>query len=121
MAEHSRKERNEEKQRNWASHIEGWKSSGLSQVEFCRQNDLSRVQFTYWKRKLLKKSDSVTFFQVLGKSLGSEGLLVNHQAPLKLIIDSRYKIEIGDGFSPATLSVLIRTLGGLQCCCLVQE
>jgi hypothetical protein len=31
----------------------------------------------------------------------------------KLILDSRYEIEIGDGFSPETLSILIYTLGRL--------
>lgn len=113
MAEQSWKERNIEKQRIWRSHIEAWKSSDLSQVEYCRQKDLSRVQFTYWKCKLVKKTEPVTFVPVLGKPLlSSEGPL-DHQAPIKLIIDKRYKIEVGDGFSPMTLSTLIRTLGGL--------
>ena len=113
MAEQSWKERNLEKQRLWTSHIEAWKSSGLSQVEYCRQNDLSRVQFTYWKCKQDKKADPVTFVPVLGKALLSPEGSLDHQVPIKLIIDNRYKIEVGEGFSPNTLSTLIRTLGGL--------
>ena len=113
MAEQSWKERNMEKQRVWTSHIEAWKSSGLSQVEYCRQNDVSRVQFTYWKCKLDKKTDPVTFVPVLEKALLSPEGTLNHQAPIKLIIDRRYQVEIGDGFSPVTLSTLIRTLCGL--------
>jgi hypothetical protein len=112
MAEQSRKERNIKKQRVWAEHIEAWKSSNLSQVEYCRQKDLSRPQFTYWKCKLGKKADPVRFVPVLGKSVRSQ-IPLNNQAPIKLIIDSRYQIEIGDGFSPGTLSTLIRTLGRL--------
>ena len=113
MAEQSWKERNIEKQRLWTSHIEAWKNSGLSQVEYCRQNDLSRVQFSYWKCKLDKQTEPVTFVPVLGKPmLSSEGAL-NLHGSIKLIIDNRYKIEVGDGFSPITLSTLIRTLGGL--------
>jgi hypothetical protein len=112
MAEQSRKERNRKKQRIWAAHIEGWKSSNLSQVEYCRQKDLSRPQFTYWKCKLRKKADPVSFVPVLGTSFRSQ-IHRNHSAPLKLIIDNRYQIEIGEGFSPDTLSTLIRTLGGL--------
>jgi hypothetical protein len=112
MAEQNRKERNREKRRAWAAHIEAWKSSNLSQVEYCRQKDLSRPQFTYWKCKLRKKADPVSFVPILGASFRSQ-IQRNHSAPIKLIIDNRYQIEIGEGFSPDTLSTLIRTLGGL--------
>ena len=109
MAEQSRKERNREKQRVWTNHINAWKSSGLSQVEYCRQKDLSRCRFTYWKCKLEKKADPVTFVPIPGKSFRSQ-IPHNNQVPIKLIIDRGYQIEIGDGFSPDTLSSLIRTL-----------
>ena len=111
MAEQSWKERNREKRRSWTGHIEAWKNSGLSQVEYCREKNLSRHRFTYWNCKLRKK-DAVTFVPILGSALCSQGL-GRDQAPIKLIIDSRYQVEIGDGFSSATLSTLIRTLGGL--------
>jgi len=110
MAEQTRKEKNREKQRVWTSHINGWKSSGLTQVEYCRQKELSRCQFTYWKCKLEKKADPVRFIPISGESFRSQ-TPQNHQAPIKLIVDNRYQIEIGDGFSPGTLSTLIRTLG----------
>ena len=111
MAEQTRKERNEEKQRVWTSHINAWKSSGLTQTEYCRQKELSRCQFTYWKCKLVKKSAPVTFVPIMEQSVRSQ-IPHNNQAPIKLIIDT-YQIEIGDGFSPGTLSTLIRTLGRL--------
>lgn len=59
MAEQSRKEQNREKRRTWTAHIEAWKNSDLSQVEYCREKNLSRHQFTYWNCKL-KKKDPVT-------------------------------------------------------------
>ena len=111
MAEQTREERNREKQQFWASHIDLWKNSGLNQIEYCRQNELSRCQFTYWKCKLNKKVDPVTFVPVLGKSDHSQ-ISFKNKAPIKLITGS-YQIEIGDGFSPDTLSTLLRTLGRL--------
>jgi hypothetical protein len=111
MAEQNRKEWNREKRRTWTAHIEAWKNSDLSQVEYCREKNLSRHQFTYWNCKLRKK-DAVTFVRISGTPLRSQDPRHNH-APIKLIVDSRYQIEIGDGFSPATLSMLIRTLDGL--------
>ena len=110
MAEQTRKERNREKQQFWATHIDSWKISGLRQVDYIRQNDLSRHRFTYWKRKLDKKVNPVTFVPIPGKAIRPQ-IHHNNQEHLKLNIDSSYQIEIGDGFSPDTLSILIRTLG----------
>lgn len=110
MAEQTRKERNREKQQFWATHIDSWKISGLRQVDYIRQNDLSRHRFTYWKRKLDKKEDPVTFIPIPGKAIRSQ-VPNNEQGCLKLNIGSTYQVEISDGFSPDTLSTLIRILG----------
>ena len=112
MAEQSRAERTMEKQRIWQSHIEAWKSSGMSQVDYCQANDLSRHRFTYWKCKLTKREEPVRFVPIPGEGFGSQ-IPNNNHSRLRLILDSRYEIEIGDGFSPGTLSSLIYTLGRL--------
>jgi hypothetical protein len=112
MAKQTREDQNREKKRVWTSRINAWKSSGLTQVEYCRQKELSKCQFTYWKCKLDKKEVPVKFVSIPGESVQSQ-VLRDNQAPIKLIIDSRYQIEIGDGFSPGTLSALICTLGRL--------
>ena len=36
----------------WASHIESWKQSELSQSAYCQANELPVHRFGYWKRKL---------------------------------------------------------------------
>ena len=110
MAEPTRNRRNREKERYWSKHIESWKDSGLRQVEYCRQKDLSRTRFTYWKCKLTKKAGPVTFIPIPGKTIRPQAYH-NNQGCLKLNIGGTYQIEIGDGFSPDTLSTLIRTLG----------
>ena len=33
-------------------HIEKWKASGVSQVEYCRLNDVNIKSFRYWKRRI---------------------------------------------------------------------
>jgi len=101
-------ERNREKQETWTSHLEAWRTSGLSQVDYCRQHDLSRYRFTYWKRKLDKKMAPVTFIPITGDSVRPQ-IRYNNQTPIKLNIGG-YQIEIGDGFSPETLSTLLFTL-----------
>ena len=42
----------------WATHITEQKSSGLSVVEWCHQNSISKDKFFYWKRQL--KDEAVT-------------------------------------------------------------
>jgi len=112
MAEETSEERNRAKQQFWSSHIESWKDSGLKQSEYCRQNNLIRHRFTYWKCKLHKKIESLSFVPIPGNTILSQ-INLNNQATLKLNIGGPYQIEIGDGFSPATLSILIRTLGSI--------
>jgi len=36
----------------WHRHMAGWKSSGVSQAKFCKNNNLVYHQFLYWRHKL---------------------------------------------------------------------
>lgn len=42
---------------HWEPIISAWRGSGLSQSAFCRINDLSPSRFTYWRAKILGKTD----------------------------------------------------------------
>ena len=112
MAEETRAEKNRKKQETWSYHVEAWKSSGLSQIDYCRQHNLSKHRFTYWKCKLHRKDLAVKFIAVSEAPVMSESGY-NNQSRIKLHIGC-YQIEIGDGFSPNILSSLIYTLGRLQ-------
>ena len=35
----------------WLEHLEQWQSSGLSQADYCRKNDLCQQKFSYRKRQ----------------------------------------------------------------------
>ncbi len=39
----------------WETQVTAWKSSGMSQAEYCRQNDLPLSRFYSWKAKLEPK------------------------------------------------------------------
>ena len=38
----------------WRKQIEAWRTSNLSQLDFCKRRSLSYSQFQYWKQKLRK-------------------------------------------------------------------
>ena len=37
---------------HWQPHIEAWEASGKSQAAYCREHDLAKSRFNYWKHKL---------------------------------------------------------------------
>ena len=104
---------NEQRSKFWQSHIESWKDSGLSQAEYCRQNNLKSRIFTYWKLKFSSGDSPLEFVQVCADStpsIPSVPLFNNRGAPLRLTVNCRFAIEIPDGFSPTTLRQVLLTL-----------
>jgi len=45
------------KHEHWKPIISAWRDSGLSQSAFCRKNDLNLPRFSYWRAKILGKTD----------------------------------------------------------------
>jgi hypothetical protein len=90
-------------------HIRRWRSSGLTQAEYCRRNGLKCSTFHYWRRRLGTTSQAVTLVQVpVGFNGGASG---TWGQGLTLILADRYKVEIGDNFNASTLARLVDTLG----------
>jgi hypothetical protein len=98
-----------QKRSYWEEMLWRWETSGLSQVEFCRQNELNRHRFTYWKRRIRKSAQTVPFVE-LGSLPNLSGVYGPKGATFGLILEERFRIEIPDGFNPVTLEQLIRTL-----------
>ena len=103
----------EQKRRYWQGHIESWKRSGLSQVEYCRRQSLSIKNFGYWKRKQGKpEPESVKFFPlVLQKPKQDSG-----SSSLQLTLqEKRFSIEIREDFSRTLLKKVILALEEIRC------
>ena len=111
MEEKSIKDMNREKGDFWADHIKRWQESGMSQIDYCLENDLSRHRFTYWKCKNNKKDNPVKFIPIVARSTISS--LHNSVEPLKVQVGDKYRIEVGEGFSGETLIRLINTLSAM--------
>jgi hypothetical protein len=97
------KEINEDRSRFWRAHIEQWPQTGLSQREYCRQNNLLPNRFTYWKTKFSKKHLPMELVQVPVPIHFS-------QTGLKLNIGRGLQVEIPDGFKQETLEQVLATL-----------
>ena len=96
----------------YQKHLAKWKDTGLSQAEYCRQNGLIRHRFGYWKRKLFKEGRQVEF-AVLPVNLSEHNVPFIQDSvpsPLRLIVDSRFNLEIPDQFSQDTLTKVLQVL-----------
>ncbi len=111
MAKTSVKEEQQAKQIFWKRHINEWRKSGISQVQYCRQNKLSTQSFTYWKMRLSQRS-SISFVAVQVKP--EKQINAGNSAELVLLKDG-YRIEIKEGFNPAALADVLRTIRELTC------
>jgi len=95
----------EKKRCFWQKHIQDWEESGITQTDYCHKYGLKRDQFTYWKGKLAQDTSGVSLVPV--------PVRVNLQPstnPLVLVVDSRFRIEVGGDFESATLGKLVNTL-----------
>ena len=59
------------KLKEWASIIKMQKSSGLSVVEWCHQNNISRDKFFYWKRLLREEAVEQVLPDIISLSIPS--------------------------------------------------
>jgi hypothetical protein len=100
------------KRQYWQEHIESWKRSGLSQAEYCRLNSLRLKNFWYWKKQYSEKiSDQVRFFPLSLVPTKAAKAIKSEPASLQLTLqEQRFRIEIGDNFSPSVLKGLILLL-----------
>jgi len=92
----------------WASHIQAWEQSGLSQVAYCRKNDLKMHRWWYWRKRISTPlATDVTFVPLKFSSSHPSGSIISVNTP------NGYRIEIDNGFDFSKLRQLITTIRGL--------
>jgi hypothetical protein len=99
----------EEKRRFWEEHLSRWEASGLSQKEYCRQNDLKIHCLLYWRKKQRCRPESTACLVEWPVPRQEQGLFCFEPA-LSVVIDRRYRIEIHKDFDPCVLDRVIRVL-----------
>lgn len=96
------------KQEYWQQQISDWKTSGLSQKQYCLNRSLALSTFCYWKSRINNpKSTAPTFFPLTIPTSPPDP----PDAGLALLVGpKRFKIEIKEGFSQIALKKIIATL-----------
>jgi hypothetical protein len=102
--------RSYKKQTFWEKHLKGWQNSSLTQVDYCRQNNLAIKSFGYWKRRLNDlAAEEIRFVPVAF----DPPIATKPGTPLKVAVNGRYCVEVPDGFSPDTLKKVLCVMEAL--------
>ena len=96
-----------EKRSYWEDQIRRWQESGLTQLAYCRLHEVKHHRLIYWRKQLSKGASSSSLVEISLNRPHDENL---HDSPLRLLIGSRYRIEVSRGFDPGVLHQLIYVL-----------
>ena len=93
----------------WRQHIEACTQSNLTQVAYCRKNNLSRYAFGHWKSKLNKEKN---VHPLLPVSIKPEITPTHSSFPsgVSISFGNRFDVRLEVGFNSDTLLRLIDLL-----------
>ncbi len=99
-----------ERREYWTGQVQQWKESGLTQRQYCKNENLSIERLGAWKRRLdhENQSESGGLVAIPPKIVSSA--LFTARPALGLVVDERYRVEIPDAFSPSTLEAVLQVL-----------
>jgi hypothetical protein len=80
-------EEQEKKQQLWASRIEQWQASGLSMSRWCREQQVSLVQLSYWRKKSQPKEGG--FIELRDSEVTEAGISIELGA-VRVVLNRRF-------------------------------
>ena len=87
---------------NWSSHIKNWKESGLSQIEYCKRDDLKYGTFKAWACKFKEKSEFLPV-RIIPEKINSE---------IEIRLPGSLSVIVKRDFEEDLLKRVIKSLGG---------
>ena len=112
MANHNRQEHKISKQRFWKAHVGAWRRSGLSQNEYCRQNNLRKNQLGYWKNKLGRQAVATNFVPVPIPAQEQKAEAGGSASGITICLEAGMSIKVENDFTAETLARVVAALGG---------
>lgn len=91
----------------WKQRIEGWKESGLSQLAYCKKNNIPNSNFNYWKKKIYTPRKDLEELKLIKLPVKVQSLttcLFTIECPFG------YKIQVPESFNSDSLKRLVLDL-----------
>ena len=97
-----------QKRKYWEDHFQAWKESGLSQIEYRRQNNLKSHLWWYWRKRISQATDTDVKFVPLSFTSGNMP-----GSQISVVTPNGYRIEIDQGFDFSKLRQMVEAVKGL--------
>jgi transposase len=94
----------------WQEQMTAWKASGLKQMQYCREHQLSKHAFVYWKLKLLGKDPIAASLVPVSAHQLRQMRHGDGSAQIRLVVGERYQVDIRPGFNAQTLQEILGVL-----------
>jgi transposase len=94
----------------WQEQMTAWKASGLKQMQYCREHQLSKHAFVYWKLKLLGKDPVPASLVPVSAHQLRQMRRQDGSAQIRLVVGERYHVEVRPGFNAQTLQEILGVL-----------
>jgi hypothetical protein len=93
--------------------MEAWEKSGLTQKEYCKQNELKLATFGLWRKRLHKPKQE-------GMSFIDAGLRAQEEVPaakmaLQLLLPNGVRLGLSEHVSESLLQQVLHFSGALRC------
>ena len=88
----------------WKGHLAAWRSSGLTQVAYCKQHGLSLAGFGYWRRTLGNAAVSSALVPIVIGEAGARDEAIEVRLPNGL------QARLPTGMAPSQWAPVIRAL-----------
>jgi len=91
----------------WTRHVKGWRSSGLTQAQYCRRHRLLKGTLGYWASTLNKsKAKGTALVEVGHTEVKTEG----RHSPIELMVQRRYLLRLWPGMESEHLRDVLSVL-----------
>ena len=94
---------------HWQNLVSKQIESGLTGAAFCREHQINRDRFYYWRRRLKNQTSNNT---QPGAFLELVPFQKNQSAGVHIRLGNGLYIEVDRGFDPGTLRATIQTIHG---------
>ena len=93
----------------WQRHVNAWRESGLSQADYCRQQDLNPKTLSAWTRRAFPAYKDTPLEIMAVQVMPSESMAIA-DANLILRFAHDVELELSTAVSPRWLAELLRCL-----------
>ena len=105
-----------ELERFWQAHVVHWRSSGQTQVDYCRERGLSVHRLRWWKTKFERRTESIAaggqgFIPIQVQALPG-GSAEQVDSGVRVWVNERVCVDVAVDFDQTTLGTVVQVLGG---------